>query len=306
VGPVLASVASIDQHGSMLRAPTLLSIQSHVAFGHVGNAAAVFPLQRLGCEVWPIHTLQFSNHPGYGGFKGQIFSAQLIDDCMDGLAERGVLPACDGILSGYVGTAEIGRAIAAAVRRVKAFNPRALYCCDPVMGDVGPGLYVRADVPDFMRLEAIPLADIITPNQFELGLLCDSQTQSFDQLKRALSIAHGLGPELILVTSVITQETPDDAIELVASQQDLDGHRLFKVRTPRLALSANGAGDTIAALFLAHYLICGGAREALKNAAASVYSLLYMTAQAGQRELAMVGAQEQFINPAFVFEPENL
>ncbi len=290
----------------MLRAPTLLSIQSHVAFGHVGNDAAVFPLQRLGCEVWPIHTLQFSNHPGYGGFKGQIFSAQLIDDCMDGLAERGVLPTCDGILSGYLGTAEIGRSIAAAVRRVKALNPKAVYCCDPVMGDIGRGLYVRADIPDFMRLEAIPLADIITPNQFELGLLCDSETKSFNQLKRALLIAHGLGPKLILVTSVITQETPDDTIELFASQQDLGRHRLFRVRTPSLPLSANGAGDTIAALFLAHYLMRGGAREALKNAAASVYSLLFMTVQAGRRELATVAAQEQFVHPAFVFEPETL
>ena len=225
---------------------------------------------------------------------------------MDGLADRGVLPSCDGVLSGYVGTAEIGRAIGAAVRRVKALNPKALYCCDPVMGDVGQGLYVRADIPEFMRLEALPLADIITPNQFELGLLGDSETESFAQLKRALSIVHGLGPKLILVTSVMTKETPEHALELIASHADASGHQIFRVRTPRLRLSANGAGDTIAALFLAHYLMLGGVRDALKNAAASVYSLLYMTAQAGQRELATVAAQEQFVRPNFVFEPETL
>jgi pyridoxine kinase len=290
----------------MRPAPTLLSIQSHVAFGHVGNDAAVFPLQRLGCEVWPIHTLQYSNHPGYGSFKGQIFSAGHIDACMEGLADRGVLPSCDGVLSGYVGTADIGRAIGAAVRRVKAVNPRALYCCDPVMGDVGRGLYVRADIPEFMRLEALPIADIVTPNQFELALLCGSETDTFGQLKRALAIVHERGPKLILVTSVMTQETPVHAVDLIVSRADAAGHQIFRVRTPRLHLSANGAGDTIAALFLAHYLMLGRAHDALKNAAASVYSLLYKTAQAGQRELVMVAAQEQFIRPDFVFEPEQL
>ena len=86
----------------------ILSLQSHVAYGHVGNSAAVFALQRLGIEVWPVHTVQFSNHPGYGGFRGRAFDAGLIGDVVQGIEERGALAACDGVLSGYVGSAEIG------------------------------------------------------------------------------------------------------------------------------------------------------------------------------------------------------
>ncbi|MFC7543031.1 pyridoxal kinase [Siccirubricoccus deserti] len=115
----------------------ILSIQSWVAYGHVGNASAVFPLQRLGAEVWAVNTVQFSNHPGHGGFRGQVFSGGLVRDCVQGIAERGVLPQCDAVLSGYIGEAGIGGAVVDAVRQVKSANPRALYCCDPVIGDAG-------------------------------------------------------------------------------------------------------------------------------------------------------------------------
>src|SRR5262249_48598579 len=149
----------------------LLSIQSHVAFGHVGNSAAVFPLQRLGCEVWPIHTVQFSNHTGYGAWKGRVFDADIIRAVVEGITDRGALPTCDGLLSGYMGSAETGAAILDATAAVKAANPLALYCCDPVIGDVGRGVFVRPGVPEFMRDAAVPAADIVTPNQFELDYL---------------------------------------------------------------------------------------------------------------------------------------
>ena len=108
----------------------LLSIQSHVAYGHVGNAAAVFPLQRIGIEVWPIHTVQFSNHTGYGAWRGQVFDASLLREVMQGIEERGVLSRCDGVVSGYMGSAETGDAILDAFDRVKAANKAARYCCD--------------------------------------------------------------------------------------------------------------------------------------------------------------------------------
>src|SRR3954453_22597461 len=149
----------------------ILSIQSHVAFGHVGNAAATFPLQRIGVEVWPIHTVQFSNHTGYGSWTGRVFEAGLITELVQGIAERGVLGQCDGVLSGYMGSAETGAAILDAVARVKAANPRARYCCDPVIGDVGRGVFVRPGIPDFTREHAGSAADIVTPNQFELDRL---------------------------------------------------------------------------------------------------------------------------------------
>src|SRR3954471_18682082 len=109
----------------------ILSIQSHVAYGHVGNAAAVFPMQRLGVEVWPIHTVQFSNHTGYGAWRGRVFDGPAIEEAGPGIGERGALSACDGGLYGYTGPAETGAAILAAVARVRDANPAALYCCDP-------------------------------------------------------------------------------------------------------------------------------------------------------------------------------
>lgn len=154
----------------------ILSIQSHVAYGHVGNASAVFPMQRLGVEVWPIHTVQFSNHTGYGAWKGQVFDGATIDELMAGIGERGVLGKCDGVLSGYMGSADIGHAILQAVAKVREANPKAMYCCDPVIGDVGRGVFVRPGIPEFMREQAVPAADIVTPNQF--GSNCSPMSRS--------------------------------------------------------------------------------------------------------------------------------
>src|SRR3954468_13156948 len=178
----------------------ILSIQSHVAFGHVGNAAATFPLQRIGVGVWPIHTVQFSNHTGYGAWTGRVFEARLITELVDGIAQRSVLGQCDGVLSGYMGSAETGAAILDAVARVKAANPRARYCCDPVIGDVGRGVFVRAGIPEFMRESAVPAADIVTPNQFELDLLSRRTTETVADARAAIDAVHKLGPKVILVT----------------------------------------------------------------------------------------------------------
>src|SRR5215217_8433840 len=177
----------------------VLSIQSHVAFGHVGNASAVFPMQRLGVEVWPVHTVQFSNHTGYGAWKGRVFDGPAIEELIDGIADRGVLGRCDGVLSGYMGSADIGTAILSAVARVRQANPSALYCCDPVIGDVGRGVFVRPGIPEFMREQAVPAADIITPNQFELDFLSGLTIQTLDDMKKAIKLVQGIGPKVILV-----------------------------------------------------------------------------------------------------------
>src|SRR5450759_4301784 len=133
-----------DLHAPMpiVDAMNLLSIQSHVAYGHVGNAAAVFPLQRMGVEVWPLHTVQFSYHTGYGNWQGRVFDAGMIRELVAGIAQRGVLGTCDGVLSGYMGGADIGSAILDCVASVKRANPAARYACDPVIGDVGRGVFV--------------------------------------------------------------------------------------------------------------------------------------------------------------------
>ncbi len=280
----------------------ILSIQSHVAYGHVGNASATFPMQRLGCEVWPIHTVQFSNHTGYGHWRGRVFDGPMIEELVEGIAERGALSRCDGVLSGYMGSADIGTAILSAVARVKDANPNAIYCCDPVIGDVGRGVFVRPGIPEFMREKAVPAADIITPNQFELDMLSGAESHTRNGLRAALEAVHGLGPKVILVTSLVADDTPEDAIDLVGSQ---DG-QVWRVRTPRLDISVNGAGDAIAALFFVHWLRSRSTAEALALAASSVYGLLRRTAEAGSREILTVAAQDEFVAPTTRFTPEAL
>lgn len=280
----------------------ILSIQSHVAYGHVGNASAVFPMQRLGVEVWPIHTVQFSNHTGYGAWTGQVFDGETIGELMAGIAARGVLPRCDGVLSGYMGSAGIGQAILAAAAAVKAANPRALWCCDPVIGDVGRGVFVRPDIPEFMRERALPAADVVTPNQFELEFLTGRRLSSVGEAKAALAALHAMGPKVALVTSLILDDTPGDSIDMAASA----GGAIVRLRTPRLDLSVNGAGDAIAALFFIHFLRTGSITEALAKAAASIYGLLKRTAEAGSREILTVAAQDEFVSPSHRFAVETL
>jgi pyridoxine kinase len=278
----------------------ILSIQSHVAYGHVGNASATFPMQRLGHEVWPIHTVQFSNHTGYGSWTGRVFDGLAVEELVDGIAARGALAHCDGVLSGYMGSADIGQAVLSTVARVRAANPAALFCCDPVIGDVGRGVFVRAGIPEFMRDLAVPAADIVTPNQFELDYLSSGTSATLPDARAALARIHALGPRAVLVTSLHTDTTPDDAIDLVAGESGA----VWRVRTPKLGISVNGAGDAIAALFLVHYLESCSAKVALEKAASSIYGLLRRTEEAGSREILMVAAQDEFVAPTRVFAAE--
>ena len=279
----------------------ILSIQSQVAYGHVGNSAAVFPLQRLGHEVWPVNTVQFSNHTGYGAWRGRAFDASLVDECVEGIGERGALESCHGVLSGYVGAPDTGEAIVRAVKRVKAANPGALYCCDPVIGDVGRGVFVRDGVPEFFANVALAVADVVTPNLFELEYLAGRSVKDTAALREAVAELHARGPKVALVTSALLADTPGDALDLYASSAD----GLYRLRTPRLDIAANGAGDVIAALFFAHYLECGSARMALERAGSSVFGLLARTLEAGSRELLLVAAQEEFVAPARRFAADK-
>jgi pyridoxine kinase len=276
----------------------VLSIQSHVAYGHAGNASAVFPLQRLGVEVWPVHTVQFSNHTGYGAWTGRVFDGQAVEEVVQGIEERGVLGSCDAVLSGYLGSADIGHAVLGSVGKVRAANPAAVWCCDPVIGDVGRGVFVRPGIPEFLREVAVPAADLVTPNHFELDLLAGQETRSLESVRDAVAAVHALGPRVVLTTSLVTEDTPDDAVDLLASE----GGRHFRVRTPRLDVSVNGAGDAIAALFLAHWLDTRSAGEALGRAAASVFGLLRLTAEARSREILLVAAQDEYVTPTRTFD----
>jgi len=279
----------------------VLSIQSSVAYGHVGNSAAVFPLQRLGHEVWPVLTVHFSNHTGYETWRGPVLDPGDVADVVAGIEERGVLGDCDAVLSGYLGVAAVAAVVLDTVRRVRTANPDAVYCCDPVMGDVGLGFYVREGIPELMRDTLVPEADIVTPNQFELGVLTGTVVETAAELLAATDRLRGLGPRTVLVTSVRTRQTPPGAVEMVAVCDD----GAWRVSTPLLPLEVSGAGDLTTALFLAH-LAADGPRVALSRTAASVHAVLEATLAGGRRELALVAAQEAIAHPDERFEVERL
>ena len=278
----------------------ILSIQSWVAYGHVGNASAVFPLQRLGAEVWAVNTVQFSNHTGYGDWTGDVYSGEQVTRLIDGIERRGALPRCDAVLSGYMGDQGIGTAVLDAVARTKAANPRAVYCCDPVIGDDDRGDYVRPGIFDFMRDQAVPAAEIITPNRYEVERLTGEACRDMDGVRRAVTRLQASGPRVVLITSLRTDATPDDAIDMAVA----DGGQLHLLRTPLHPVAVNGAGDATAALFLFHCLATGSPAQALGLAGSAIHGLMRRTAEAGSREILTVAAQDEFVHPSQMFTPE--
>jgi pyridoxine kinase len=272
---------------------TILSIQSSVAYGHVGNSAAVFPLQRIGVEVWPVNTVHFSNHTGYGAWRGMVLPADTVAEVIQGIEERGVLPECDGVLSGYMGDASLGEVILDAFARVKQANPEAVYCCDPVMGDVGRGFFVRPGIPEFMRDRAVPAATLITPNQFELEYLANRPITTIESALGAVDQVIAGGPRVVLVTSLRRRDAGSDRIEMLA----VDANGAFVVETPLLPVSVNGAGDMTAALFFAHWRQSGSIQIALELTTAAVFAVLEATADAKAREIQLISAQELIANP---------
>jgi pyridoxine kinase len=281
---------------------SILSIQSHVAYGHAGNSAAVFPLQRLGREVWPVMTVHFSNHTGYGAWRGPLMSAHDIADVIAGVEDRGAMDGCEAVLSGYQGGEDVGAVILDAVSMVKSHNPDAVYCCDPVMGDVGRGMFVRPGIPEFMRDRAVPAADVVTPNHFELGFLTGTTSTTLTGLLAAVDALRARGPSVVLVTSTILEDTPDDRLDLVAVSEA----GAWRTRTPRLPIAPNGAGDLTTAVFLANLLDALDLDDVLARTTSSVFAVIEATADAGDRELHIVQAQARLAEPRMEFEAERL
>jgi pyridoxine kinase len=282
----------------------ILSIQSHVAYGYVGNRSAAFPLQRLGHDVWPVNTVQFSNHSGYGQWRGQVFDAAHVADVVAGIADRGVLGQCQAVLSGYMGDAATGAVILDAVAKVRAANPQALYCCDPVIGDVGRGVFVRPGIPEFMRDRAVPAADITTPNQFELEYLTGRTVRTLEDALDATAALRARGPRVVLVTSLQPEGALPGTVQMLAATAE----GAWRVTTPLLPIQPppNGAGDAVAALFLAHRLSGRPASEALGETAASIFGIFTATQAAGSRELQLISAQEELVAPRRRFLVEQV
>jgi pyridoxine kinase len=206
-----------------------------------------------------------------------------------------VLATCDAVLSGYQGSPAIADVVVDAVRRVKAANPAATYTCDPVMGNATSGCFVNPEIPPIIREQVVPVADVITPNQFELGFLTDTTPSSLDEVLASADLARSMGPSTVLVTSV---ETGDDSIGLLA----VTGDSAWLVETPRLPMKANGSGDITAALFTAHLHDTGSADVALARTVSSVFGVLQRTLESGERELRLVDAQDAIAYPACEFE----
>lgn len=280
----------------------VLSIQSSVAYGHVGNSAAVFPLQRIGVEVMPVFTVHFSNHTGYGQWRGPLLSGDDIRDVVKGIDERGALADVDFVLSGYQGGLDIGEAILDAVALVKAQNPQAIYACDPVMGNAKSGCFVKPEIPELLREKIVPHADLISPNQFELGYLTRTEPKTIEETLESADLARGMGPSTVLVTSVERPDRPEGTIEMIVVAPE----GAWIVQTPYLPMKVNGSGDVACALFTAHYRHSQDAAEALSLTASSLFELLQNTLDSGQRELRLVESQEAFVNPEHRFSTYQL
>jgi pyridoxine kinase len=280
----------------------VLSIQSAVAYGHVGNSAAVFPLQRIGVEVLPVYTVNFSNHTGYGAWRGPLIAPDDVRAVIQGVEDRGVFPQVDVVLSGYQGSPGIGDVIIDAVARVKAANPSAVYSCDPVMGNAKSGCFVAPEIPVLLRERVVPVADIITPNQFELGFLTETTPDTIESTLASVGAARAMGPRTVLVTSVERPDREPDTIEMMV----VDDAGAWIVQTPLLPMKANGSGDVTAALFTAHYTQTGDAGLALARTASSVFDLLQRTLDSGERELQLIESQEAYANPRMQFEVRRI
>jgi pyridoxine kinase len=280
----------------------ILSIQSAVAYGHVGNSAAVFPLQRIGAEVLPVNTVNFSNHTGYGAWRGNLIAPDEVHDVIVGIEERGALPSIDVVLSGYQGGTGIGDVIIDAVKRVKEANPSALYACDPVMGNAKSGCFVAPEIPHLLRDRVVPVADIITPNQFELGFLTGTEPFTLEDTLASVDLARAMGPSIVLVTSVERPDRDLNTIEMLA----VDDAGAWIVQTPHLPFKANGSGDVTAALFAAHYGETRDAKVALERTVSSVFDLIELTYTSGERELQLIQAQEFYAHPRLQFTAERV
>ena len=267
----------------------ILSVQSEVAYGHVGNSAGRLPLQRLGFEVWSVNTVQLGHHPGYGAFRGHMVEPERFAAILNAVLEQAPIEHCLGVLVGYLGDALLADPIRDALDRLRARCSKLVVLLDPVIGDDGSGVFVRPPVPEAIRNKLLPRADIVTPNRFELAFLTGRAIENVDQAILAAEALLERGPKLVLATGLPSSDRNDRLVMLAAAA----GERWI-IETPRLGRHFNGTGDTLSALFLGHYLSAPDLRSAFERAASAIYSLVEITEQRGEEELAIVAAQEAF------------
>jgi len=283
----------------------ILSIQSHVSFGHAGNSSAVFPLQRIGLEVWPVYTVGFSNHSGYGKLKGDIYKAETIRDVVSGIFEITDYNNCDAILTGYLGDASIGNCIIDIVKMIKKQNPKAKYYCDPVMGDIGRGFFVKEGIPEFFKKNILEVSDHISPNHFEFNYLTGTECRNYADIKNEANKIFDKGVSSILLTSFIGDETKKDELDIILMTPKM----MIKVSTPLISNIEKpfvGTGDLIAALNLGNLLKFTDEKIALQNCVSSTYAIVKKTKELNRYELDLIGSQDEFITPTHLFKLEKI
>ncbi|SCB78473.1 pyridoxal kinase PdxY [Gilliamella intestini] len=284
----------------------ILSIQSHVVFGHAGNSAAEFPMRRLGVNVWPLNTVQFSNHTQYRQWTGAVMSASHLTEIADGINQIDELKRCDAVLSGYMGSPEQGNAIIEIVKKVKAVNPNAIYFCDPVMGHPEKGCFVAPGVSEFLCNTALPMADMMAPNILELEEL--NGKQRINNVDEAILACRELcqkGPKAVLVKHLSRAGYKIDRFEmlLVTSNEAWHIDRPlvdFGVRQPV------GVGDMTSGLFLANILLGNSLVEALEHTTSAVYAVMLETLKQGEYELQLVAAQNEIEKPTQWFNAKKI
>ena len=283
----------------------ILAIQSHVVFGHAGNSAAEFPMRRLGVNVWPLNTVQFSNHTQYGKWTGCVMPPSHLTEVVQGIADIDQLKRCDAVLSGYLGSAEQGEHILGIVRQVKAANPQAKFFCDPVMGHPEKGCIVAPGVAEFHKRYAMPASDIIAPNLIELEILAGRDVKDVDDAVLAARELIAQGPEIVLVKHLARAGYSQDRFEMLLVTADEAWH----ISRPLIDFGARhpvGVGDVTSGLLLVKLLQGATLREALEHVTAAVYEIMVTTKEMGEYELQVVAAQDRIAKPVHCFSATQL
>lgn len=279
-----------------------MSIQSSVSYGFVGNSAATFALRRMGLDVWPVPTVNLSNHNGYPSVHGVSMEPSEVEDVVAGLDELGVLADVDALLVGYLSDVAMGESVLRAVQLVLERSPDTLVCCDPVMGERDSGLYCAPGLPGFFRDRLLPHAGLTTPNLFELETLAGCRTDGLSDIVDAARQLRRQGPGTVLVTSVEGRDVPRGVVAMTVV-----GERgAWYVETPRQPRRFSGSGDLTTAVFLARLLDGDGLPGALGFTAAAVHGVLASTMRTGRGELELVAAQDELVRPSRRFTVRRL
>ncbi len=283
----------------------VLSIQSHVVFGHAGNSAAVFPMRRMGVNVWALNTVQFSNHTQYPQWRGCVMPPEHLAEIVQGIGEINKLASCNAVLSGYIGSAEQGNDILNIVDQVKKANPDAWYFCDPVMGHPEKGCIVAPGVAEFFCEKVLPVSDIIAPNLLELETLT---MQKIGSVEHAIAAARELcekGPDIVLVKHLSRAGYQKNSFEMLLVTKEHSWH----VSRPLIDTGVRqpvGVGDLTSGLFLVNLLknpslTNEALQAALEHVSAAVYEVMLETQKSEEYELQIVAAQDKMVTPEHQF-----